>query len=140
MKLIIQIPCFNEAETLHRVVSDLPSRIAGVERIETLVVDDGSLDGTAAVALGLGVDHVVRHNQNRGLAAIFLVAGLLADLISHNRRLLEITLERLPRTDEDASKSTDGEDARYDTSHEVARPRDAASRDRVTASVSGVRK
>lgn len=71
MKLIIQIPCFNEAETLHRVVSDLPSRIAGIDMIETLVVDDGSDDQTAATALGLGVDHVVRHNRNRGLAAAF---------------------------------------------------------------------
>ncbi len=79
MKLIIQIPCFNEAETLHRVVSDLPSRIDGVDSIETLVVDDGSRDGTSAVALGLGADHVVRHNQNRGLAAAF-ATGLDASL------------------------------------------------------------
>ena len=71
MKLIIQIPCFNEAETLHRVVSDLPSRIAGIDMIETLVVDDGSDDQTAATALGLGVDHVVRHNRNRGKRSIF---------------------------------------------------------------------
>lgn len=79
MKLIIQIPCFNEADTLHRVVSDLASRIDGVDEIETLVVDDGSRDGTAAAALGLGVDHVVRHNQNRGLAAAF-ATGLDASL------------------------------------------------------------
>ncbi|OYP35148.1 glycosyltransferase family 2 protein [Rhodopirellula sp. MGV] len=71
MKLIIQIPCFNEADTLHRVISDLPETIVGIDEIETLVVDDGSTDGTAAVALGLGVDHVIRHNRNRGLAAAF---------------------------------------------------------------------
>ena len=71
MKLIIQIPCFNEAETLHRVVSDLPHQLPGVRTIETLVVDDGSTDGTAAVALGLGVHHVVRHRRCRGLAAAF---------------------------------------------------------------------
>ena len=79
MKLIIQVPCFNEAETLHRVVTDLPSRIDGIDSIETLVVDDGSGDGTAAVALGLGVDHVMRHNRNRGLAAAF-ATGLDASL------------------------------------------------------------
>jgi glycosyltransferase involved in cell wall biosynthesis len=71
MKLIIQIPCYNEADTLHRVISDLPARIAGIESIETLVVDDGSNDRTAATALALGVNHVVRHNRNRGLAAAF---------------------------------------------------------------------
>ncbi|GAA4450387.1 DUF1559 domain-containing protein [Novipirellula rosea] len=71
MKLIIQIPCFNEAETLHRVLADLPSQISGIDEIETLVIDDGSSDGTAAVALGLGVDHVERHLCNRGLAATF---------------------------------------------------------------------
>ncbi len=79
MKLIIQIPCFNEAETLHRVVADFPKEIAGIDEIETLVIDDGSRDGTAAVALGLGVNHVVRHNRNRGLAAAF-ATGLEASL------------------------------------------------------------
>ena len=63
LRLLIQIPCFNEAETLRRVVSDLPSRIRGVDVIETLVVDDGSTDGTSAAALALGVDHLVRHNR-----------------------------------------------------------------------------
>lgn len=71
MKLIIQIPCFNEAGTLYQVVSDLPSQISGIDSIETLVIDDGSDDGTAATAFGFGVDHVVRHNRNRGLAAAF---------------------------------------------------------------------
>ncbi|MEQ1829034.1 MAG: glycosyltransferase family 2 protein [Pirellula sp.] len=71
VKLIIQIPCLNEAETLHRVISDLPVEIPGIDCIETLVIDDGSSDGTAATALGLGVHHVVRHRRNRGLAAAF---------------------------------------------------------------------
>ncbi|GIW98135.1 MAG: hypothetical protein KatS3mg111_1468 [Pirellulaceae bacterium] len=70
-KLIIQIPCYNEAETLGRVIEDLPRELPEVRRIETLVVDDGSSDGTAATALMLGVDHVVRHRRNRGLAAAF---------------------------------------------------------------------
>ncbi len=71
VKLIIQIPCLNEAETLHLVLSDLPVDIPGIDCIETLVIDDGSSDGTAATALGLGVDHVIRHRKNRGLAAAF---------------------------------------------------------------------
>ena len=70
-KLIIQIPCLNEAETLHCVINDLPKEIPGIDCIETLVIDDGSRDGTSATALGLGVHHVVRHRRNRGLAAAF---------------------------------------------------------------------
>ncbi len=71
MKLIIQIPCYNESQTLRRVVEDLPCSIAGIGELQTLVIDDGSVDGTAAAALAMGVDHVVRHNHNRGLAAAF---------------------------------------------------------------------
>ncbi len=71
MKLFIQIPCLNEADSLHAVISSLPMTISGIDRIEVLVVDDGSSDGTAATALGLGVGHVVRHNRNRGLAAAY---------------------------------------------------------------------
>jgi glycosyltransferase involved in cell wall biosynthesis len=71
MKVIIQIPCLNEAETLHRVIGDLLKSIPGVDIIESLVIDDGSTDGTAAAALALGVHHVVRHRRNRGLAASF---------------------------------------------------------------------
>jgi glycosyltransferase involved in cell wall biosynthesis len=72
MKLVIQIPCFNEADTLPQVLADLPSELPGVERIETLVIDDGSTDGTPEVARRLGVTRVVSHHGNRGLARSFL--------------------------------------------------------------------
>lgn len=71
MRLIIQIPCYNEAETLPRVIADLPQRLPGVSAIEILVIDDGSTDETVAVAQQLGVPHIVRHVHNRGLAAAF---------------------------------------------------------------------
>ena len=70
-KLIIQIPCLNEADTLPATIAALPRRIAGVDVIELLVIDDGSTDGTADVARLWGVQHVVRHRRNRGLAAAF---------------------------------------------------------------------
>jgi glycosyltransferase involved in cell wall biosynthesis len=69
--LIIQIPCFNEEETLPIVVADLPRSLPGVDRIEFLVIDDGSSDATVAVAQRLGVHHVVSHGTNRGLATAF---------------------------------------------------------------------
>jgi glycosyltransferase involved in cell wall biosynthesis len=71
MKLIIQIPCYNEADTLPQVLQDLPREIPGVSSIETLVIDDGSSDGTSEVAKGLGVTHVVRNVRNLGLAFTF---------------------------------------------------------------------
>jgi glycosyltransferase involved in cell wall biosynthesis len=78
-KLIIQIPCFNEAETLHIALGDLPSEVPGVDVVEWLVIDDGSTDGTADVARANGVDHVVSHTGNRGLAQAFKT-GLVACL------------------------------------------------------------
>ena len=72
MKLIIQIPCFNEEATLPLTIADLPREVPGVDVVEWLIVDDGSSDRTAEVARGLGVDHVVSHPHNRGLAAAFL--------------------------------------------------------------------
>lgn len=71
MKLIVQIPCFNEENTLADVVNDIPRRIEGVDRVEILVVDDGSTDGTVERARALGVDHIVRHAGNKGLARTF---------------------------------------------------------------------
>ena len=71
MKLVIQIPCFNEEATLPATLADLPREVPGVDVVEWLVIDDGSTDRTAAVARELGVDHVVCHPRNRGLAAAF---------------------------------------------------------------------
>lgn len=71
MKLIIQIPCYNEEATLPLTLADLPRELPGVDAIEVLVVDDGSCDRTAEVARELGVTHIVRHKRNRGLAAAF---------------------------------------------------------------------
>ncbi|WP_271077450.1 glycosyltransferase family 2 protein [Aurantiacibacter sp. MUD61] len=71
VKLIIQIPCLNEAESLPETLARLPRRIPGVDVIEFLVVDDGSSDGTAVVARQFGAHHVVSHRRNRGLAAAF---------------------------------------------------------------------
>ena len=70
-KLIIQIPCFNEAGSLPATIASLPRSIGGIDQIEYLVVDDGSTDGTAEVAREHGVHHVVGHRRNRGLAAAF---------------------------------------------------------------------
>jgi glycosyltransferase involved in cell wall biosynthesis len=79
MKLIIQIPCFNEAEQLPRTVRDLPREVAGFSSVELLVVDDGSTDGTVETARRLGVEHIVRLTNHKGLAAAFQ-AGLDASL------------------------------------------------------------
>jgi glycosyltransferase involved in cell wall biosynthesis len=71
MKLIIQIPAFNEEDTLPQVLRELPHSIVGVDQIQILVIDDGSTDRTAEVAVASGAHHVVRHVSNRGLAAAF---------------------------------------------------------------------
>ena len=72
MKLIIQIPCLNEAQTLAIALATLPRALDGFDEVEWLVVDDGSTDGTAELARKLGVDYVIRHPVNRGLAAAFM--------------------------------------------------------------------
>ncbi len=79
MKLIIQIPCFNEEKTLGVTLADLPRSIEGIDQIEWLVVNDGSTDRTAETAKKLGVHHVVSFRRNRGLARGFM-AGLEASL------------------------------------------------------------
>jgi glycosyltransferase involved in cell wall biosynthesis len=71
VKLIIQIPCFNEAETLPETLLALPRSLPGIDAVEYLVIDDGSLDGTSEIARRWGVHHIVRHRRNRGLAAAF---------------------------------------------------------------------
>lgn len=75
MKLIIQIPCYNEAETLKIALDALPKQIDGVDTIEYLIINDGSQDNTVEVAKEWGVQHIVNFKQNRGLAKGFM-AGL----------------------------------------------------------------
>jgi glycosyltransferase involved in cell wall biosynthesis len=79
MKLIIQIPCFNEEEQLPGTLADLPRELPGIDELEWLIVDDGSTDRTIEVARENGVDHIVRLTNNKGLAAGFQ-AGLDACL------------------------------------------------------------
>ena len=75
VKLIIQIPCLDEEETLPATIADLPRRVEGIDSVELLVVDDGSTDRTVEVAREHGVEHIVRLTNNKGLAAAFQ-AGL----------------------------------------------------------------
>ena len=79
MKLIIQIPCYNEAETLEVALNDLPKHIDGIDTIEYLIINDGSNDDTVEVARRWGVHYVVHFGKNRGLAKGFM-AGLDACL------------------------------------------------------------
>lgn len=74
-KLIIQIPCFNEQETLPQTLAALPKTLSGCEQIETLVINDGSTDNTEAIARELGVDHILSLKKNSGLAQAF-AAGM----------------------------------------------------------------
>jgi glycosyltransferase involved in cell wall biosynthesis len=71
LKLIVQIPCFNEEETLAAVVHSIPRSILGIDAVEVLVIDDGSSDATADLARALGVEHIARNTRNQGLAASF---------------------------------------------------------------------
>lgn len=72
MKVIIQIPCYNEEECLPRTLAELPRELPGVDEVEWLLIDDGSRDRSAEVAARLGVRHVVRHARRLGLAQAFL--------------------------------------------------------------------
>ena len=79
MKLIIQIPCLNEAETLEIALNDLPKSIEGIDKIEYLIINDGSVDNTVEVARNWGVDYIVSFKRNKGLAKGFM-AGIDACL------------------------------------------------------------
>ena len=86
MKVIIQIPCFNEEQDLPVTLSELPRELPGIAKVEWLVIDDGSADKTAEVAKEHGVDYVVRHTRNLGLARAFMTGldaciSLGADII-----------------------------------------------------------
>lgn len=72
MKLIIQIPCYNEAATLGIALAALPREVPGFDKVEWLIIDDGCTDNTVEVALANGVNHVVRHTRNQGLARGFM--------------------------------------------------------------------
>ena len=80
MKLIIQIPCFNESQTLATTLAQLPRDIEGIDIVGWLIIDDGSTDTTAQVARQNGVDHIISHPYNMGLAKAFLT-GLEACLL-----------------------------------------------------------
>lgn len=71
MKLIVQIPCFNEEQTLPLVLRTIPKKIPGVREVETMIIDDGSTDRTIEVAKKLGVNHIISHKRNKGLAMTF---------------------------------------------------------------------
>jgi glycosyltransferase involved in cell wall biosynthesis len=78
-KLIIQVPCYNEEATLGITLSELPRELPGIDRIEWLIINDGSIDRTVEVARASGVDHIVSFDYNRGLAKGFM-AGIEACL------------------------------------------------------------
>ncbi|MEA2715442.1 MAG: hypothetical protein QOG91_470 [Candidatus Parcubacteria bacterium] len=86
MKLIVQVPCYNEEKTLPAVINSIPTQIPGVDVIETMIIDDGSKDGTIMIAEMLGVDHIVRHKQNEGLAASF--ADGLDECLKHGADII----------------------------------------------------
>ena len=73
MKLIIQIPCFNEEKTLSSTINDLPREVEGFNEVEILVIDDGSTDKTYEKAKQLGVEHIIQLGSNRGLATAFKI-------------------------------------------------------------------
>lgn len=92
MKLIIQIPCYNEEKTLPVTCEDLPKQIEGIDEIETLIINDGSTDNTVEVARKIGVNHIVSFNRNKGLARGFS-AGI--------EKCLELGADIIVNTDAD---------------------------------------
>ncbi len=101
MKLIIQIPCFNEADTLAIALKALPRQVAGFDAVEWLIIDDGSTDDTVNVARQNGVDHVVKHAGNKGLAKAFMTGldaclNLNADVIVNTDADNQYSAEDIP--------------------------------------------
>lgn len=92
VKLIIQIPCYNEEDTLPKTFADLPKQINGIDVIETLIINDGSKDRTVEVAKELGITHIVNNTKNRGLAITF-ETGI--------RKCLELGADIIVNTDGD---------------------------------------
>ncbi|MGK2871559.1 MAG: glycosyltransferase [Alphaproteobacteria bacterium] len=74
MKLIVQIPCYNEEHSLPQTVRDIPRSIPRIDKVEILIIDDGSTDGKLSVARELGVEHMVKNKQNVGLARALTAA------------------------------------------------------------------
>lgn len=91
-RLVIQIPCYNEAETLPRTLAEIPRSLPGIGSVEVLVIDDGSEDGTAEVARRHGADYVVVHRRRRGLARAFMTGV---------RTALQLDADILVNTDAD---------------------------------------
>jgi glycosyltransferase involved in cell wall biosynthesis len=86
LKLIIQIPCYNEEDTLAIALAELPRDVPGFDTVEWLIIDDGSTDNTSRIAQENGIDHIISHTQNQGLAQAFMTGidsclGLGADVI-----------------------------------------------------------
>ncbi len=98
MKLIIQIPCYNEEKNLPLALAALPKTLAGIDQIEILIIDDGSTDETIAVARQSGVDHIIRFPKNRGLAKAFM-AGI--------DKSLEVGADIIVNTDADNQYQAD---------------------------------
>ena len=86
MRLLIQIPCFNEEKTLSLVLRDIPKKIKGISKIDICVIDDGSTDKTVEVAKKLGVDHILIHKKNKGLGNAFKTG--LAFAVENNYDIL----------------------------------------------------
>ncbi len=85
-KLVVLIPAFNEEENIEKIVLSIPRKLSGIDKVEVLVVDDGSEDKTAELALNGGADKVVSHKINRGVGAAFMTGirnaiSLNADLV-----------------------------------------------------------
>lgn len=102
MKLIIQIPCYNEAATLRTSLDALPKSIPGIDELEILIIDDGSSDDTVRVAKEWGVHHVISHARNQGLAVAFMtgLTGCLArgaDIIVNTDADNQYNADDMPR-------------------------------------------